>query len=1185
MAQLGTLSIDFLVNLQNSLNQVGQLENRIAELERTARDSRRAVDDIGNARIGNIAGAFDDATDGINRFRGGLQGVLSGGGGIGDLIGAFKGIPPQALLAAGSVIAITGAVVGLGFAIKSSLSSLVQQGDELDKASQRAGVSVEALQQLRYAAELSGIGADKLTDAFKEVNNALGQGKEGEKAKIFEQMGVSITDATGKIKSADQMLIESADTFKNLGSDTERAVLAMKLFGEGGKELVPLLKQGTDAVREQMKELDELGGVLGGDTVKATVELSDQMTRIKTLMGGVSNSFAEIFLPSAKLVVDVFLEIAKAIKGSLPEGESFKDLVLSITKSGLRLMIQAIDATVKKINQFGSMLIVAAPLIENVYQQIMFVVDAAIILVNALDILKSFIQVAVITVVEELVKAFGALVGAIGDVAATVGLDSVAEQASNAKSSIDAMSGAFASIRQSGLDSIKTDWEDINNAIDSSTKRIKSYGEATKNIQSVGQSLADLQSPTSGANDAINRLTDAVNNNTDANKQNTGATDKNTDEGKKNAANAAKGGAAAKAIPRIESPVETYERLSGRELNIEPGFKKSEALKEIVEPANVKLKEIEKSMEAERQRSLELERKANSTQLQIIQRKKQLKEKDDKLDELRSNEIDLEFERSDLQEELYKSEQKNRDYAKKRAELFGDEVELLEARQKDIEKLTSKVPEGLPGSGQMQNVLEGGFRGANVLRDAAATVGIGKPRRKAKMAETRGELAEMEPANERSIENSKKLAKVNEEILAIDNERIIANSEINNLSELQAQQDAQKLQSQKALSNYEAQYQAQKNLISKTQMDINLAEIEYISLLNMKLTLLNNENALITEQDVKKREALQLENAGIRYELAMIELQSKKLEGLEYQAEAQEIINEHTREEYEIRQRTFEANNSALEAAKQAVEAAKARGAELANINALASKEIEILNTKNVFNRLDLEYALEKLKTNIQNLTPLQQELELLKAKLDYEEKIKQARAGQVEKLGQGFSGAGQIAGGLGDLINKIGGTGKEDDMEFQDMLRQIDNVSGALGGLGQASSGVARIMSGDLIGGITSLITGLMSTVGSVYDFFFGETEQEKKDREEREKQDEEARFDDVTQIFFDNAALRQQAEEFAKAFVSEQEKRMGRPVEITIDARGALIGEENEIARSLGNLLETELGRRVGNAGIGRF
>lgn len=1285
MAQLGTLSIDFLVNLQNSLNQVGQLENRIAELERTARDSRRAVDDIGNSRVGNIAGAFDDATGAIDRFRGGLQGVLTGQGGLGDLLGAFQGIPPQALLAAGSVVAITGAVVGLGIAIQSSLSSLVSQGDELDKASQAAGVSVENLQQLRYAAGMSGIEADKLADAFKEVNNALGEGKEGEKAKIFEKLGISITDATGKFKTADQLLIESADSFAKLGSDQERAILAMKLFGEEGKNLVPLLKQGSDAVREQMKEHDALGATLGGDTVKAAAEFNDQMSRVGTLLEGLKHSFAEMFLPSAKLVVDVFLELAKSIRGSLPDGESFKGLVLDITRSGLRLLLQAIDATVKKINQFGRVLIVVAPLIEMVFNNVMFAVDGLRILINALDVFKGFVQANVLTVVKALIDAFGGLVGAMANVAGAVGLDSVAEGARGAQTSIQAMSSAIASIKSDTVAGMKTDLDDVFDAAGSVIDRFKNLGSTTKLLQGVGQKAADLTFGTASANDA---LIDALKENTEANNKNTeGSLDLSnviTKEGEKDR----KDRKASKEKAEKLTVPQQFERLTGKSF--------PDILKKDPEGLRIAEEFIERRKKAEE----DFVKTQNELNKNLKNYNGSIKAIDGSLksqNEIKIEGIAVEGALVKSQGELIESIDRGKNaqeksaaasigLAKKQKELTQRGKDLEEAqRQADITEQAFGAVGGFGGGaagggavlgrlakaqtssstinraitdfimgagksideGKLGSIVKAGFekllnsqyaavvklRAAHPTLDAGVRSGILSEREIARslaaektvagIGATTGAsaggaaglsagqqlgrafsgydkiLADQQQLNKEVKEYQAEIAANNElikegKLSEEETVRLKARQADLSIALLELEQEQDNLAKQRvALEGKAAKAKEDGvgNVISLAQQLLGITREQTQATVELDLLaadvnrILQLRTEIATNERDLNEDAAAAANASKFDEIKRLEIRRQDVS----EAERKVLYLE---QEVEYGKQLNQINNNAVEKAREAADRAREQVQELANRNNAARLGLEIEKEKDPIQKAELENKLKLQELNLQNLTALELELEKLKLaneleaeKLDILKEQAEERAKGVEQIAGGLGGASSVAGGLGDLIAKIGGAGKEDDLEFQDMLRQIDNVSGALGGLSEASMGVARIMSGDLIGGITGLMTGLMSTVGSVYDFFFGETEEEKKAREEREKIEEEARFDDVSQIFFDNAALRQQAEEFAKAFVSEQERRMGRPVEITIDARGALIGEENEVARALGNLLETELGRRVGNVGIGRF
>ena len=1218
MAQLGTLSIDFLVNLQNSLNQVGQLENRIAELERTARDSRRAVDDIGNARVGNIAGAFDDAAGAIDRFRGGLSGVVSGQGGIGDLIGAFKGIPPQALLAAGSVIAITGAVAGLGIAITSSINSLRAQTAEMSSGAKETGVAFQAYQDLAGAAKLAGVDIDAMKDGLKEINATLGDGAESEKAKLFQQLGVSILDASGKMKSADQILMESADAFKAMGSDTERSVMALKLFGEeAGPKLAPMLKQGQAGIQGLIEENRELNGVISNETAKSVKGFEDGLKRLNTVVEGAKNAFGAIFMPAATLVVEVFLELAKAIKGALPEGQSFQDLVLDITKSGLRLLLQAIDAGIKKINQFGRVLIVAAPALVMIYNNVMLTVDGLRILINALDIFKAFVQTTVLVVVGALIDAFGSLVGAMGDVASAVGLDSVAEGAKTAQTSIQAMSAAIGSINRDAIAGMKTDFNDILDTTGDIGDRTKNIGSNIKGLQGVGQGIADFGVPLQGANDA---LIGALKENTESNKKNTeGALDlkKVLGEDKEKKEKAAK-----KEKESKISELMQFQRLIGPGAS-EELYKEDPKYKEIIDKAVKDQSEIEKKNKAETERLNKLLKarsgaaeKYNKTVGDILETQRTIESAHEYVAEVDRREAERNANHANNREQwLSETEKIDKNLAEVKSKGYKQEVEFYEARAEVIEGIDKTIGQ-IPVIGkQLANVAEGLFRGGNVLRDAASKVGIGQPRRKGEIAESRAKAGVLKGR----LERRKSIDEQETEELRLRND-VQRQQGVDALdAALQKEKelfDLRKQQSKQFEQFSKAEVAAIQSIIKLTK-DLGAAQANIVvsraqemahrlaaeKAMGMELANLVLANQIIHEKNELTRLKLQLDEADAEYAFEIQKLNMQNLTGLRLTIEQQKLRNEYEAKVLGIKKEITAEEEKAAERGKTILQQTIEKAQKLTHANEAAKQglEIERINGELIKNGTSLEsYALQitkanleaKLKEqelNLQNLTPLEKELEMLKIKNELLEKTNslEDERGQkiMENIEKSLSGGSAVAGGLGDLIAKIGGDEKADDLGFQDMLRQIDNVSGALGGLGQSAAGVARIMAGDLIGGITGLITGLMSTVGSVYDFFFGESEEEKKAREEREKREEEARFEDVSQIFFDNAALRQQAEEFAKAFVTEQEKRMGRPVEITIDARGALIGEENEVARALSNLLETELGRRVGNVGIGRL
>ncbi|MGH7260865.1 MAG: hypothetical protein ACREI9_09310, partial [Nitrospiraceae bacterium] len=87
------------------------------------------------------------------------------------------------------LVAVTSALVAIA-------KSTANYGEELNKVSQQIGVSVESLSALRYAAELSELSAEQLTQGLKFLaKNAVEAASGGSDAVVaFGDVGVSVKD-------------------------------------------------------------------------------------------------------------------------------------------------------------------------------------------------------------------------------------------------------------------------------------------------------------------------------------------------------------------------------------------------------------------------------------------------------------------------------------------------------------------------------------------------------------------------------------------------------------------------------------------------------------------------------------------------------------------------------------------------------------------------------------------------------------------------------------------------------------------------------------------------------------------------------------------------------------------------------------------------------------------------------
>lgn len=183
--------------------------------------------------------------------------------------------------------------------LKTATEEVAALGDQWHKMSLRTGIAMDTLQRFSHAAELSGASISEIEGGIKKLQAAQSDAAFGLQTytREFDRLGIEIKDADGKFKSAEGLLIEVADGMTRLESDTERTAVAMKLMGRGGTALIPLLKQGGDAVRAMMSEVDDLGALMGTDLINASAEYTDNMQRMSMVFQALKISIAKNLLP------------------------------------------------------------------------------------------------------------------------------------------------------------------------------------------------------------------------------------------------------------------------------------------------------------------------------------------------------------------------------------------------------------------------------------------------------------------------------------------------------------------------------------------------------------------------------------------------------------------------------------------------------------------------------------------------------------------------------------------------------------------------------------------------------------------------------------------------------------------------------------------------------------------------
>ena len=195
---------------------------------------------------------------------------------------------------------------GVGF-----VSNLASQVDVLEKQARAVKMSTVELQAFRFAAGLSGVQGNQFVRTLGMLQKKsvdMSQGLE-QATKNFALVGLSmedLLDSGGKMVGVEEIFLRVADGFSKLEA-TAQTGTAMKIFGEQGQALVPMLSEGRAGIEAMMNEAKSLGYVFDEQAAKAAANFRDANTRLEGSLVSLKNV---IVVPLMKGMSDIILKIS-----------------------------------------------------------------------------------------------------------------------------------------------------------------------------------------------------------------------------------------------------------------------------------------------------------------------------------------------------------------------------------------------------------------------------------------------------------------------------------------------------------------------------------------------------------------------------------------------------------------------------------------------------------------------------------------------------------------------------------------------------------------------------------------------------------------------------------------------------------------------------------------------------------
>ena len=264
-------------------------------------------------------------------------------GDLRGLTGTLGGLRTAAL----SVSAAFG-VFQLGRILNESLEA----ADRIGKLSKQLGTTPEFLQQIGFAAEQSGASLSSVTTAMAFMADAAEEASRGmtTQKKAFEDLNIDVE--TLLQLSPEEQFMEIADALSEVDSASKRIQLARDLFGRGGVELIPLINEGRDGIRELRDEFVALGGQLSGEQTQAAEDAKDAINELTTAFGALRT---ELAIGVAPLLANLSTDLLRLIQNiNIVLGRYDPATELAVRIRHQRERIEDLEKAYKEAEERGS---------------------------------------------------------------------------------------------------------------------------------------------------------------------------------------------------------------------------------------------------------------------------------------------------------------------------------------------------------------------------------------------------------------------------------------------------------------------------------------------------------------------------------------------------------------------------------------------------------------------------------------------------------------------------------------------------------------------------------------------------------------------------------------------------------------------------------------------------------------
>lgn len=410
----------------NLQTEIGLTEAAIANYEGKADEAAQMTAELGG-EVGDAGASAEDASGDMSTL--GKETKTAGKEAEGAANGGWS--IAKELLAELAKQAIQAAIDGLkklGAAMKDAVTDSAAFADEVNTLAKQTHLSTDTIQELYYATDLMDVPVETVSKSLTKLTNTMADAADGNAsaAEKFEALGISVTNADGSMRSAEDVFMDAVDALGGIQNEAERDAAAYDLFGRSAKELNPLIDMGSEGFAELKQEAHDAGAVMDGEALDSLNGVSDAMERMDQASMVVQRNFAVALAPAIEAVgtaltdmaadadwQDLFSDLGASIQEILPD-------LVSMAKTVLPAVINVLRQIMPTISQIISYLPALQPLIDAILMVIQRLTPMIMKLVS--QILPPLIDIiiAILPILEPILDILEPLLEILGPILSTV---------------------------------------------------------------------------------------------------------------------------------------------------------------------------------------------------------------------------------------------------------------------------------------------------------------------------------------------------------------------------------------------------------------------------------------------------------------------------------------------------------------------------------------------------------------------------------------------------------------------------------------------------------------------------------------------------------------------------------------------------------------------------------------------